>query len=154
MSAENDAACGSIPPNVGGPIPCHLEAGHDGEHFSTSGCAGSEIRWLAAESDARRRHALTCDFANVPFVESCECNAENDARPDPGRPDLASTDRAAECGAFAAHPTTDCPICGRTAKECNASKAKGWDNCCQACDAAGHVATHRLRVLPPGPGER
>ena len=47
-------------------------------------------------------------------------------------------------------PTTDCPICGRSAKECNDDKAKGWDNCCQSCDAAGHVAAHRLRVIPPG----
>ena len=43
--AENDRACGAIPPNVGGPVPCHLEPGHAGDHFSTSGCAGSEIRW-------------------------------------------------------------------------------------------------------------
>lgn len=48
-------------------------------------------------------------------------------------------------------PTTDCPACGRTAKECNDGKAKGWDNCCQTCDAAGHVATHRLRAIDPGP---
>lgn len=40
--------CGALPPNVGGPVPCHLDPGHerDGEqHFSTTGCAGSEIRW-------------------------------------------------------------------------------------------------------------
>jgi hypothetical protein len=37
--------CGAIPPNVRGPVPCHLPPGHDGQHFSTSGCAGSEIRW-------------------------------------------------------------------------------------------------------------
>lgn len=49
MSAA--APCGAIPPNVGGPVPCHLEAGHDGEHFSTSGCAGSEVRWLDADDD-------------------------------------------------------------------------------------------------------
>lgn len=39
------AECGAIPPNVGGPVPCHLPSGHANEHFSTTGCKGSEIRW-------------------------------------------------------------------------------------------------------------
>ena len=39
--------CGAIPLNVRGPVPCHLPPGHDGQHFSTSGCAGSEIRWTS-----------------------------------------------------------------------------------------------------------
>lgn len=36
--------CGAIPEGVGGPIPCAIIGPHD-EHLSTSGCAGSEIRW-------------------------------------------------------------------------------------------------------------
>ena len=44
-------------------------------------------------------------------------------------------------------PTTDCPTCGRTARECDASRAKGWDHCCQACDALGSVVNHRLRLI-------
>lgn len=43
--AMSDPQCGAIPPNVGGPIPCHLDPGHDGQHFSTSGCPGSVIGW-------------------------------------------------------------------------------------------------------------
>ncbi len=49
-------------------------------------------------------------------------------------------------------PTTDCPHCGRTAKDCNDSHAKGWDGCCMGCDGAGRINTHRLRlihVIPP-----
>lgn len=41
--------CGAAPPNVGGPVPCALAKGHD-EHLSTSGCAGSEIRWTVAST--------------------------------------------------------------------------------------------------------
>lgn len=56
FSADDTGAgereCGVIPPNVGGPVPCHLPSGHDGEHFSTSGCAGSEIRWSTPAPDA------------------------------------------------------------------------------------------------------
>ena len=43
--------CGAIPPNVKGPVPCHLEQGHTGQHLSTTGCAGSEIRWTDAGSE-------------------------------------------------------------------------------------------------------
>lgn len=44
-------------------------------------------------------------------------------------------------------PTTDCPTCNRTAKECNDSRAKGWGNCCMACDERGSVAGHRLQPV-------
>lgn len=44
-------------------------------------------------------------------------------------------------------PTTDCPTCGRTAKECNDSRAKGWDNCCQKCDERGQLLNHRVRSV-------
>ena len=43
-------------------------------------------------------------------------------------------------------PTTDCGDCGRTAKDCNDSHAKGWDGCCMGCDGAGRNAAHRLRI--------
>jgi hypothetical protein len=46
-------------------------------------------------------------------------------------------------------PTTDCPTCFRTAKDCGDSKAKGWDNCCLTCDQNGHVEQHRLRMSEP-----
>ena len=48
--------------------------------------------------------------------------------------------------------TTDCPTCGRTAKECNDSHAKGWDGCCQKCDERGRVVNHRAHGKRPDPG--
>jgi hypothetical protein len=47
-------------------------------------------------------------------------------------------------------PTTNCPICGRTAKECNDSHAKGWDGCCMTCDSVGRAESHRLRIVTTG----
>lgn len=59
-------ACGATPPNVRGPVSCHLPRGHAGEHYSTSGCAGSEIRWAteaktipARATDPATSHAAT-----------------------------------------------------------------------------------------------
>ncbi|HEY1178477.1 MAG TPA: hypothetical protein VGF17_20160 [Phytomonospora sp.] len=53
--ASYDAAkapCGATPEGVGGPVPCAIVGPHD-EHLSTSGCAGSEIRWPNKDAQAR-----------------------------------------------------------------------------------------------------
>ena len=48
---------------------------------------------------------------------------------------------------FDVAPTTECRHCGRSAKECNDSHAKGWDGCCMKCDETGRVQAHRLRTI-------
>lgn len=48
-------------------------------------------------------------------------------------------------------PTTDCAICGRTAKDCDDGAAKGWDGCCMGCDGAGRINAHRLRLTSATP---
>ena len=37
--------CGASHPDNPTVVPCVLVAGHDGEHYSTTGCAGSDVRW-------------------------------------------------------------------------------------------------------------
>ena len=51
--------CGAVPPNVGNPVPCHREPGHPGGHISTTGCAGSEVRWGHATPSPRLSLAFT-----------------------------------------------------------------------------------------------
>lgn len=61
--------------------------------------------------------------------------------------DFEAGDVEALAGLIAVAPTTECPHCGRTAKDCDDAKARGWGNCCIRCDAGGRVDTHRLRAI-------
>lgn len=67
--------CGAIPPDVRGPVPCHLAPGHEGKHYSTSGCAGSEIRWGSSGPDPRDVEALTDLLDLMSFFPSNEQRA-------------------------------------------------------------------------------
>jgi hypothetical protein len=42
--AVEGSVCGARHPDVPNAVPCHLTEGHE-EHLSTTGCAGSELRW-------------------------------------------------------------------------------------------------------------
>jgi hypothetical protein len=44
--------CDARHPEVENAVPCHLDKGHSGEHVSTTGCAGSVLRWPSDLYDA------------------------------------------------------------------------------------------------------
>lgn len=64
--------CGADHPTVSSAVPCLLRPFHDGEHFSSTGCAGSVLRWVD-EPDPQRLVSVRADDLTVALdaVESC-----------------------------------------------------------------------------------
>ncbi len=43
--------------------------------------------------------------------------------------------------------TTDCSTCGKSKRECDDSRARGWDNCCMGCDEIGSRRSHQTLTV-------
>lgn len=65
--------CGSKHATNASFIPCMLDRGHDGDHWSTSGCAGGSVHWPTAESDpdeARAKLAKVRELVEEPEADA------------------------------------------------------------------------------------
>jgi len=67
------ATCEAKHPTNSSVIPCDLEPGHDGDHHSWSGCAGSHMTW-----PADLRESWSAGIDRILAIVCADCGTKDD----------------------------------------------------------------------------